>query len=396
VHSISASATDAAGTSASTPSATNVTVDKTLPIVTITAPLTKAIAPNIASIDGKATEAYLSKVDVKLQRKVGTTVQYWGSRSGTLGWGTDVLTVPATLGGAAPNRTWSVPAASLPTGTNLVDGEHTITATATDAAGNSAATATATTVTIDKTAPTTVVITTPAQGSSLTSLTKVAGTATDNTGGSGLARVDVFLRRGAAGSYQYWALRGTGTTAAYRWGSSVTPMTTTLSGTGWSRTTDWPSGADLPATTYTVQATAYDKAGNSLNATEVTFSVTATATASTSATQSQPLTATATASEPEVASSVMLSNASATAPTTVELLFTGAIDGVSSLDATRYSVSVGGQPIVIQSAQLKGTSAVVLGLEENSLKVGDVVTVAYDLKDAKGLRLQGTARAAAR
>ncbi|HEX8553022.1 MAG TPA: M12 family metallopeptidase, partial [Abditibacteriaceae bacterium] len=73
------------------------------------------------------------------------------------------------------------------------------------------------TLTRDLTVPASVAVTNPANGSGLKAVTSISGTATDNAGGSGIGKVEAYLRRTVSGAYQYWALRS----GTWGWGASV-------------------------------------------------------------------------------------------------------------------------------------------------------------------------------
>jgi hypothetical protein len=75
--------------------------------------------------------------------------------------------------------------------TSATNGAHTITAVARDAAGNTT-TSSSVSVTVDNAAPT-VSITAPTAGSLVNGTVAVNTTATDNTGGSGIAKVELYV-----------------------------------------------------------------------------------------------------------------------------------------------------------------------------------------------------------
>ena len=58
-------------------------------------------------------------------------------------------------------------------------------------------------------------------------------------------------------------------------------------------------------------------------------------------------------------------------------------------EASRYSVSIGGEAISVQSIQLKGGTTVVLGLDERCLKAGRKAVVTYRIQDTEVRILQG-------
>ncbi len=131
--------------------------------------------------------------------------------------------------------------------------------TAKDAAGNSGSTTH--TLWIDSQSPQNITIDTPLAGAWVNKLTLIAGTATDNTDGQGLARVDLRIRRNS--DLTYW----TGSA----WQSTPVAISTKIIGAQWSRThsstTPLPTGANLSNGQYTLTAVAYDKALNSKSVT---------------------------------------------------------------------------------------------------------------------------------
>src|SRR5207302_1501846 len=149
--------------------------------------------------------------------------------------------------------------------------------TATDLAGNTFA-GTAVTFTLDNTAPVTASVTSPANGSSLRAGTvpvSFSGSVADNTGGVGLnANSTTFtLRRSSDGLY--W----TGSA----WQAAAFHLAASNSATTGSTAATWTSSATLPTWssqtdgTYTVQAKATDKAGNTFTGAAVSFTLDKTA-----------------------------------------------------------------------------------------------------------------------
>lgn len=106
----------------------------------------------------------------------------------------------------------------------------------------------------DKTSPT-VTVKTPTNGTTVSSLPAISGTATDNSGGSGLARIELSLKRNSDG--KSW----TGSS----WGKA-TALPTTLHDTSWTYGS-LPTGSNLRTGTYTATASAFDNAGNNKSAT---------------------------------------------------------------------------------------------------------------------------------
>ncbi|WP_306466064.1 adventurous gliding motility protein AgmC [Corallococcus exiguus] len=204
---VTATSTDAAGNT-STPDSSTFTVDLTDPEVEITAP-----------VDG--TTVASSTVTV-----TGTSV---GATSVTLTFeGTDYGPIAVDASG---NWSYALPGP-------LADGTYTVTAVATDAAGNESAPASVT-FTVDQTAPT-VAITTPANGSTVGANVTVTGT---TTGGA------------------------TSVTVTFQ-GTDYGPIAVDASG-NWSQALPGP----LANGTYTVTAVAVDAAGNTSTTATSTFTV---------------------------------------------------------------------------------------------------------------------------
>ncbi|HEX8552530.1 MAG TPA: PQQ-dependent sugar dehydrogenase [Abditibacteriaceae bacterium] len=385
---LAARAIDSAGNGRS--AEVNFVVDTTAPTVAISSPASNASLKALPGISGSASDnvggSGIGKVNAYLRRKNSSgALEYWASRSGVWDWGASVTPISTTL---ATTGSWGVsntsPAGTtLPSGVKLPSGSYQVFAYAYDKAGN-AKISSVNTFSIDATVPTTVVVTTPASGASIKALASIAGTSSDNAGGSGIGKVDAYLRRMVSGAYQYWALRS----GTWGWGASVTPIPTTLSSNGaWSVSNTSPAGTQLPSGTtklpsgsYQVFARAYDKAGNVLLSAVNTFTVVAGGSEAT--TQGS-------------ASSVVLSSASAQASSgTVRLVFTGALDIAAASDPARYSVTVEDVAVAIESVQLFNSSTVVLTLEEGNVTVGNVALVAYEIRDSKGLALKGQTKVA--
>ena len=220
-------------------------------------------------------------------------------------------------------------------------------------------------VTVDTVAPARVSILTPANHAMLKTFTSISGSAADNAGGSGLDRVELTIRRSDG---QYWTGKA--------WSKTRTVLTTSLSGNTWRYAGTLPSVLSK-ATTYTLTATAFDRAGNSLSATsEVTVGPTTTTTAApTTPATSQLALSTATVS---------------VAQNSVQLHFGGALDADTASDASHYTVTVNGHAVTVESAGYNAvTHTIVLALPDGSLHSGDKVTVAWDgLLDAQGATLQ--------
>jgi CSLREA domain-containing protein/uncharacterized repeat protein (TIGR01451 family)/prepilin-type N-terminal cleavage/methylation domain-containing protein len=89
-------------------------------------------------------------------------------------------------------------------------------------------------------------------------------------------------------------------------------------------------------------------------------------------------------------SPLTLSSVSASAAQhTVTLIFTGPL-GASANDAANYAVTANGAEVTVQSAAPQSGTTVVLQVD--ALSAGEALTISYDLADADGGILQGTAK----
>ncbi|MBV9469255.1 MAG: Ig-like domain repeat protein, partial [Abitibacteriaceae bacterium] len=108
--------------------------------------------------------------------------------------------------------------------------------------------------------PPNVAFTTPADGAYINTFDAIGGTVVDNMGGSGVARVDLYIQRNSDKTYWTGAV----------WASLSIPLPTRLSfDNTWAidRNILLPQGQDLVNTDYTLSAQAFDQAGNSSSAT---------------------------------------------------------------------------------------------------------------------------------
>ena len=162
-HTIQAKATDAYNNVGSS-SIVNVTVaDQTPPSVSMTAPS-----------NGTSLGATTTTVSATASDNVGVAGVQFKLDGANLG--AEDTTSPYSI-------SWNTATTS--------SGSHTLTAVARDAAGNTT-TATAVTVTVDNTAPT-VSITAPTAGSTVKNTVSITAAATDNTGGTGVAKVEFYI-----------------------------------------------------------------------------------------------------------------------------------------------------------------------------------------------------------
>lgn len=221
-------------------------LDSTPPALSVTTPIADRGYASLSTVTGTASDAgsgLALPVTVVLYRyAVGKTAAgYW---AGGTSWTTS-YSAASNERPASGTTNWSL---SLP---SLATGQYYVRATAKDNVGNTTV-GPNTSFWIDSTAPASVTFTAPAASAYINNLNSVSGTAADNSGGSGIARVDLLIKRSDG---NYW--NGSG------WSTTSTPLGTVVSGTTWSRSTAMPGGANLSNGAYTLTATAYDKTGNS-------------------------------------------------------------------------------------------------------------------------------------
>lgn len=216
------------------------------PVASITSPVNGSGARSVTLTSGTASDAGgISKVTCRFycyaNPVTGVPAGFWaggGAWTATAGPANELLATGTT--------SWTFP---LPVG--LDPGRYSLRATATDTSGNTGSSATVAFF-IDPNPPSVLTITAPLNGSTLSSLSTLNGTASDAADGVGLSNVKGQLRRQSDGLY--W--NGT------MWASPAYAFTTTLSGVNWGRNTNLPSGANLLPGAYSFTATATDKAGN--------------------------------------------------------------------------------------------------------------------------------------
>jgi hypothetical protein len=214
---------------------------------------------------------------------------------------------------------------------------------------------------------------------------QVSGTATDNTGGSGVAKVTIAIGRFASASTTTltglwdWKNRSFITQDASSQVEFLTQGTTL-----WSLT---PTGLahlrSLPAGIYGIRATAIDNAGNEKRSAWKRFVITPNA----------PVEDTASIS------SVRLSTGAAKAATSsISLTFTGALHSSGVTDPDLYSVEVNGQTVEIESLLYNATTrTVVLSLPQSTLKSGNQVLVRWQkVPDTQSRLASGQAMLTAR
>jgi hypothetical protein len=240
---LTAIAEDVAGNRAVGTSSARVVADTVAPTLTYSFPAANGILRQLGRVAGTATDnnggSSVARVEFGLLRSVDQ--RWWSGTS----WVSDFVALPATLKG----NTWSR-AAGLPTGSNLRDGAYVIVGFAYDRVGNRGQRDT--NFIIDTTAPTALTITSPTNGARVGTLAPFSGTVSDNTGGSGIDRVEVFIRRANDG--RYWSGRNWATIPVALPATQGTNNSWTRAGT--------PGGTNLQQTIYYLTAIAYDRAGN--------------------------------------------------------------------------------------------------------------------------------------
>ena len=264
-----------------------------------------------------------------------------------------VLITPTLTTNYAPINYVFARGYQLPVGSNLLPGRYIISATGFDRAGNSATH----TISVIIGAPPSVTIITPANGSTVSTTLTARGEA---KGTAGIARVAIFLLRSS--DNRYW----TGTT----WGDK-TALTTTLTaitgGVKWERTTGLPTGSQLTAGTYRLEALAYDNNNQTATATNQ-FSVTGGGGGGGGG------------------NTVTVSQVTATASTrTVKLVFTGLLNAQSAMTPTNYTLTINGQVVNVDQAIYSASNqSVLLKPPANTLRAGNTVQVTWNLIDSFG------------
>ena len=237
--------------------------DVSAPTVVISTPadgtyLDSASAP-LGTISGSATDggSGVSYVIVRINRSWNGVEAWWNGG----GWGRYADSF-ATLGApdASGKREWTL-GDKLPPASQMTQGRYTIGVVATDYFGNTKIVYSTLYVTPrDDDAPA-LAITFPAAGQAVSRLDAIRGSARDD--GSGLARVDVTLRRlvpqsTGAPVTQYW--NGTSWSA-----SSSGAILPSREESGWTRNQNLP--ATLPLGAYTIVAQAFDRYNNATTVT---------------------------------------------------------------------------------------------------------------------------------
>jgi hypothetical protein len=220
------------------------------PDTTITAPTNGGYYNSLTNITGTATD--------NLSGVASVTITIYNSTDGTY-WNGSAWAASSTDLSANGTTSWYYSdTGAFPTwATNKA---YMVNSTATDNATNTESTPDSNSFTYDTNNPT-ATITAPVDATWYnSSFANITGTAAD-TGGSGVANVNITIYNSTGGTY--W--NGTGNI----WDANLTWMNT-------NGTTSWYNDSDLPTTwtngtTYIVNATATDNAGNSGTADSNTF-----------------------------------------------------------------------------------------------------------------------------
>jgi hypothetical protein len=230
--------------------------DKTAPTVTITIPVDESTVNTLTPISGTASDSGgVTRVDLYLERL--SDRNFWNGTTWTANSPASRLTTTLTTTSSGVNWTRT---SGLPTGSDLITASYIVSARAFDPAGNSKSVSALVNVDVDLPA---VTIASPVDNAILNSKPTINGFVVDARGGSGIARVELLLRRNGDGLY--W--NGT------QWvGKTPIVLPTRLAGdiTG----NSWKYEGALPTViatdqsrrltdgSYTIVATAVDRAGN--------------------------------------------------------------------------------------------------------------------------------------
>jgi hypothetical protein len=350
--------------------------DPTAPVsVTIATPVNGSTVGSLPSISGSASDnaggSGIKSVSVVLHRIVSGAAQYWNGSA----WVTTASYLYPTLNSpGAVTTSWSLASNKLPSGSNLPVGTYYLRAWAYDQGNLSVFSGQQSFKVADTTAPVSVTITTPANGSTVSGLSAISGSASDNAGGSGIKSVSVVLHRIVSGAAQYWNGSAWVTTASYLYPTLGDPGAVN---TDWSLAANkLPSGSNLPAGTYYLRAWAYDQGNLSVYSGLQSFSVGA-----------EGLSATPSSVKLQDVSGVVSSSR-------IVLTFGSGLQPAEANDASHYAVTVGGvRASVLSASYASSTHRVTLQLKDGALRGGEIVIGYRNLRDAEGSALEQAAYA---
>ncbi|HUL99755.1 MAG TPA: hypothetical protein VLU24_10180, partial [Mycobacterium sp.] len=215
-----------------------------------------------AADDANGVGLAANSVTFLLQRSDGA---YWNGSA----WQAGAFPLAATNGATTTGTAVPWNSVALPTWSAQVNAGYSVTARVVDRVGN-VTTGTPATFTFDRVAPTSATVASPTAGNYRSSDLPLtfSGVVSDDTSGSGLASNSTTLTiQNPSG--QYWN--------GGSWQSSAYSLTTTHGSTSGGSATTWVSSVAMPdwtsqtQGTYTVRATAFDRAGNALSGSSVAF-----------------------------------------------------------------------------------------------------------------------------
>lgn len=242
-YSLTAIARDLAGNRTDTTIPVRVLVDNTGPTVTYTFPRQDSVVNSLPRVKGSVVDntggSGVNRVTVAILRIAD---QQWWNGSAFTPTFTELTT---TLTGSTWERN-----SGLPNGADLPEGQYVVAAIAYDNVGNR--TQADNVITVDKTAPASLAFTQPTNNQLIGRFTSITGTVQDNTGGSGIDNVVLFIKRSSDG--RWWS--GTD------WVEQQAELQAQTGGGFFTRNSGLPSGAFLQNGTYFVTAVALDVAGN--------------------------------------------------------------------------------------------------------------------------------------
>lgn len=329
--------------------------DSVGPAVTTKQP-TARLYPALSVASGTASDSAsgVAKVTGRLYRSAtgDTPAGYW---AGGDTWTTTAGAANEILATGTTNWVLNLP--PLPTNT------YTFRATATDYANNRTSGASVT-FTTDTTGPEIQVLAPINTDYDTIPPAKAEGTAKDNQ--SALSRVTIRLYRSANGTTPagYWAGGTTWTTSA---GAANEILAV--------GTANWQASLpDLPSNSYTLRAAARDSAGNVAYSPTISFTTGSTAPS---------------ASQVQVsASTLTVSEVSASAARDSVTLALGTSLNAGSASPVHFAVEVNGRPVAVDAVSVAGGNIVTLTLPEGSLAVNSNVQVSWSkLQSAQGAAL---------
>jgi hypothetical protein len=342
-------------------------VDDSAPAVSISTPANDAGVESLSNISGTAADeaagatggSGLQQVFVRIRRALDDK---WWTSTGWSDLGDNSSVFPAVVDSSTGTWSCNVSATALPAGT------YVIYAYAGDNVGNTSYVSHRIFIPKPDVTPPSISMSSPADNSTVSNLASIKGTASDETGGSGLKYVYVRL---FSLSYGWWSPGGW----SYSWQMSAGSglLATYDRSTGeWICRTGHPKTRDTD--TYYVYAYAVDMRGNT---SYVRHRITYNGFNNFVAGKGTTPAASATTSTMKLSSAVLQSSG-------VQLKFSGALEIASATAATTYQVLVNGKVVEVESVRYEAsTRTVTLSLPQSLLKTGDQVEVSWrNLRDS--------------